>query len=136
MSERPDKAELVRRVFEEGWNSRSFAFLQGRTAGVIPFHYNGESMEVTPQSLPPLVGAWHEAFADLHMEIRHLVSDGDLVAASLTVTGTHQGEWVGIPATGRRIEVEEMMFFRFENDLLAEMWELFDEHGMRQQLGS
>lgn len=129
-----DNAEFVRRLFDEGWNKRSFGFLDGRTAARMPFHYNGEEMEVTPESLPPLVDAWHEAFPDLRMTIRHLVADGDVVAVALTFRGTHAGEWLGIPATGRPVEVEEMMFFRFEGDLLVEMWELFDDDGMKRQL--
>lgn len=132
--ERPANARFVERLFEEGWNARSFDFLDGRTSRVIPFRYNGVAMEVTPESLPPLVEAWHSAFADLHLGIRHVVSDGDLVAVSLTVSGTHRGEWEGMAATGRHFEVEEMMFFRFEDGVLVEMWELFDADGMKRQL--
>ncbi len=130
----PDNAELVRRLFEEGWNSRSFDFLVGRTADRIPFHYNGEAIEVTPESLPPLVDAWHDAFPDLRMSIRHLVAADDMVAVSLTFRGTHEGDWLGIPASGRQVEVEEMMFFRFDGGVLVEMWELFDDDGMKRQL--
>lgn len=127
-------AELVRLLFEDGWNRRSFGFLDGHTPDSIPFHYNGTSMTVPGDSLPGLVDLWRTAFPDLEMEIRHLVAQDDLVAVSLVVHGTHEGEWLGLPASRKRISVEEMMFFRFEDGVLAEMWELFDEHTMRRQI--
>jgi predicted ester cyclase len=49
-------------------------------------------------------------------------------------TGSQQGPWRELEPTGRSVEVEEMMFFRFEDGLLVELWEVFDEHEMRRQL--
>ena len=68
------------------------------------------------------------------MTIRHLVAQDDLVAVSLTFQGTHEGTWLGIPGSGRVVTVEEMMFFRFEEGILVEMWEVFDEKGLRDQI--
>lgn len=127
-------AEFVRALFDRGWNANDFAFLANRTAAEVPMHYNGTTMIVTAESLPPLVDSWRAAFPDLTMDIRHLVSDGDLVAASLVFRGSHLGEWWNIPATGKTVVVEETMFFRFSDGLLVEMWELFDEQSMRAQL--
>ena len=44
-------------------------------------------------------------------------------------------EWFGTPATGREVSVDEMMFFRFEDGLLVEMWEVDDQLTMRTQMG-
>ena len=68
------------------------------------------------------------------MNVRHVIADGDLVAVNLTLTGTHLGEWAGHHASGARVSVEEMMVFRFEEGLLVEMWEVFDEQGLRRQV--
>ena len=126
--------ELVRLIFEEGWNRQSFGYLEGRMAPMIPFHYNGHTMTVPGDSLPSFVSRWRAAFPDLRMTVRHLVAEDDLFAISLTMTGTHEGEWHGREASGAQIAVEETMFFRFEGDVLVEMWELFDEHGLHAQL--
>lgn len=128
--------ELVRRIFEDGWNRESFDFLDGATTRSMPFHYNGHTTTVTPDSLPGLVAAWRGAFPDLEIRIRHLVAHDDLAAVALTLRGTHLGDWFGIAATGRTVDVEEMMFFRFEDGLLVEMWEVFDELGLQTQLRS
>lgn len=58
-----------------------------------------------------------------------------IVAVRLILTGTHQGTWKDIPATGKHVRVTAMMFLRFEDGKLVEIWEDFDELGLRQQLG-
>lgn len=126
--------EFVRDVFESGWNREDFGFLEGRTAPVIPMHYNGTTTEAAADSLPGLVQFWRSAFPDLEFEIRHLIGEDDLVAVSLIMRGTHRGEWWGIAPSGAAVEVEEMMFFRFDGGTLVEMWEVFDEATLRRQL--
>ena len=127
-------AGFVRRLFEEGWNQESFAFLENTTSSEILFSYNGARTSVAPSSLPPLVAEWRSAFPDLTMNIRHLVAEDDLVAVSLTFRATHRGQWRGIEPSGAAVEVEEMMFFRFDGGLLVEMWEIFDELALQRQI--
>ena len=126
--------ELIRRIFEEAWSNGDFSILDEVVSDEIVFHYNGSTMTTDIQSLPSLVGQWRTAFPDLELAVRHLVEEGDVVAVSLTLTGTHRGDWWGIPPTGRAVSAEEMMFFRFEQGALVEMWEVFDELGLRKQL--
>lgn len=61
------------------------------------------------------------------------MAEEDRAAARLVHSGTHQGAWRGLPPTGRTIEVEEMMFFRFEDGRIGEVWEVTDEHAERKQ---
>lgn len=129
-------AEFVRRTFEDGWNRSDFEFLSGSAADEIPFHYNGATQLVSPDSLPGLVEAWRRGFPDLRMHLRHVIAEGDLVAASLTLTGTHLGEWASHPPSGSSVSVEEMMVFRFDDGVLVEMWEVFDEQGLQEQITS
>ena len=57
-----------------------------------------------------------------------------LVSVALTFHGTHLGAWAGIEPSGEVVAVEEMMFFRFEDGTLVEMWEVFDEKGLLAQI--
>ncbi|HZL55640.1 MAG TPA: ester cyclase [Bryobacteraceae bacterium] len=50
-------------------------------------------------------------------------------------TGTHKGKFWGVEPTGKKIDVTETLILRIENDRIAEMWEDYDEYGMRIQLG-
>lgn len=75
------------------------------------------------------------AFPDFAIVPDVIVADGDLVASSWTATGTHEGEWMGIPATGKKIEYTGMNMFRFECGLIAESWGSADHLGLLRQIG-
>lgn len=125
--------ELIRRIFEEVWNGRSEDVLVDVPERAV-FHYRDFAMETGRDGLRELVGEWRAAFPDLVFTIHSLVAEGDFVAVHLTYRGTHLGPWRGLEPTGRQIEVGEMMFFRFEDGVLAEMWELDDHATMTRQL--
>ena len=77
------------------------------------------------------------AFPDLRMEAEDVLVDGDKVVARVRTTGTHQGEFMGMPATGKRVDVQLIDIIRFGDDGLAhEHWGIFDALGMMQQLGA
>lgn len=84
--------------------------------------------------LRTLVAGWHEAFTGFHFEVVNVAVDGDLVAVNLIMRGRHIGRWDDIAPTGLAIEVGTMMFFRFADDQIVELWEVFDEHELRHQL--
>ncbi len=66
-----------------------------------------------------------------------MLVSGDKVVARVRVTGTHQGEFMGMPATGRSADVRLIDVIRFGEDALArERWGLFDALGLMQQLGA
>ncbi|HEX2084993.1 MAG TPA: ester cyclase [Solirubrobacteraceae bacterium] len=76
------------------------------------------------------------AFPDLRMETHETVSEDDLVAVRITMTGTHEGEFLGIQPTGRRIEVAAMDLVRIRDGLAVEHWGVTDTATMLQQLGA
>jgi SnoaL-like polyketide cyclase len=63
-----------------------------------------------------------QAFPDLHAEVHDVIAEGELVAARVTYTGTHQGEFVGIPATGKQTTISGVDFFRMQDGRQAEHW--------------
>jgi len=75
------------------------------------------------------------AFPDLHVEVEHLTATDDDVAFAYTVTGTHQGELMGHPATGKKVSFRGMQLGRFEGAKLVERWGSSDQLGMMTQLG-
>jgi steroid delta-isomerase-like uncharacterized protein len=77
------------------------------------------------------------AFPDLRMNVEDVLVDGDKAVARVTTTGTQQGEFMGVPATGRPVEVGVIDIMRFDADgLVAEHWGIFDAMAMMQQLGA
>lgn len=76
------------------------------------------------------------AFPDLRLAAEDILSSGDKVVARSRATGTHQGEFMGMPATGKSIDVQLIDIIRFGDDGLAhEHWGVFDALAMMQQLG-
>ena len=75
------------------------------------------------------------AFSDLHVHVEDLIADGEKLVTRYSVHGTHGGELMGIPATGKQVSVGGIAIDRFENGQSVEHWELFDQIGMMQQLG-
>lgn len=77
-----------------------------------------------------------QAFPDVHMTVVDLVAETDKVAARFTCSGTQRGEWQGQPATGRRFEnIDEVYFFRFRDGKIVHAWGLEDNLTRMQQLG-
>jgi predicted ester cyclase len=74
------------------------------------------------------------AFPDYRWELQHLLVDGDVVAAHFTDTGTHRGEWLGVPATGRRVTTQEFAVYRWTAGRIAEVWVTADNLRVLDQL--
>ena len=68
--------------------------------------------------------------------IHEIITEGDKVAVRLTWSGTHKGEFMGIPPTGKSISVGENLFLRIADGKVAEYWGQQDNIGMMQQLGA
>jgi steroid delta-isomerase-like uncharacterized protein len=75
------------------------------------------------------------AFPDLQMTADDLIVEGDRLAVRSTMRGHHEGDFMGIAATGKRIEVSNFDFVRFENDQAAEHWGAIDTGALMEQLG-
>lgn len=88
-----------------------------------------------PEGFIHFFTGFRAAFPDLNVSVEQLVADDDNVAIAYTITGTHQGDFLGVPATGRRIEARGMQIARFENGLIVERWGSSDQLGILQQIG-
>ena len=77
------------------------------------------------------------AFPDLRLDPEDVLVDGDKVVARARITGTHEGELMGMPPTGKSVDVQLIDIIRFGDDGLAhEHWGVFDLMAMMQQLGA
>ena len=78
---------------------------------------------------------WFKAVPDWQYELEKLVAEGDTVWAYGVYSGNQQGEWLGIPATGKQYRIYAVDIFRIENGKLAEHWDVLDTYGLFKQLG-
>jgi hypothetical protein len=75
------------------------------------------------------------AFPDFHHEINDMVAEAEKVTARVTLTGTHDGEFMGIPPTGNKIEYTAFLTARFSDKRIVELWGVADMMTLMHQLG-
>ena len=77
-----------------------------------------------------------EAFDGFHLQVEDIIVEGDKGVARVTMRGTHVGEFMGVSATGKKIEVPVIDIFRFADGKVVEHWGVMDALAMMQQLGA
>jgi predicted ester cyclase len=115
---------LVRRLVQEAVAERNLEILDEVA--------DGESAEAAKRWVRP----FRSAFPDFTMEIVDLIAENDRVVAHFKCSGTHSGEWLGHPGTGRRFEnVDEIYIFRVQGGRLISGAGVEDNLGRMRQLG-
>ena len=130
-----DGQAVMRRLIDEVWNEADV-----EVADEI-FH----PLAVSPSApqLPPggagvkgIVTMFRSSFPDFHISIEDMVAEENGVAALLTESGTHEGEFMGIAPTGRHVQFQEIGILRFSGGKVVESWYETDMLGLMRQLGA
>jgi steroid delta-isomerase-like uncharacterized protein len=126
---------MVLYYVQKFWNEQNVAGLDNTHSPDFIGH-----IPVIPGNPLPLyvykqVGLLHmAAFPDLRITIDNIIAEGDKVAARWTGAGTHLGELMGIPASGRPVSFTGMTIHRFADGKIVENWWAYDALGMMQQI--
>ncbi|MFD0857263.1 ester cyclase [Actinomadura adrarensis] len=88
------------------------------------------------QAFKDVFAMLYRAYPDLHVTVEDVIAEGDKVVARNTVTGTHQGEYMGIPPTGKSVTYKEIFIARFADGRIAEVWGVVDVLSQMRQLGA
>jgi steroid delta-isomerase-like uncharacterized protein len=75
------------------------------------------------------------AFPDLQATADEIIAEGDRLAVRSTMRGTHEGDFMGVAGSGKKVEVSNYDFVRFEDDLAAEHWGVIDSAALMEQIG-
>jgi steroid delta-isomerase-like uncharacterized protein len=130
--------EKARRLFEE-------AFGQGNREVVdevldpdfVCHDPNSETGEIRgAETIKGEIDYFQNAFSDFHWTVEDQVAEGDKVTTRYTLGGTHDGEFFGVPASGKRVEVSGINIDRFEGGKLVEEWASYDLLGAMRQMGA
>ena len=134
-----ENKEKMRRVLEE-------AFGQGKTEVVdevldsdfVCWDPNSETGEIRgAETIKGEIEYFRNAFPDFYWRVDDQIAEGDRVTTRYTLGGTHQGEFFGVPGTGKRIEITGINIDRFdEGGKLVEEWPEYDLLGAMQQMGA
>lgn len=123
--------EIAERFLAEVWNAGNLRAADDlvHPTYVVPGVGQG------PGAVKRNVATFRTAFPDLEWTIEDVVAEGDRVALRLTLRGTHRGTFRGMPPTGKRITMREMVFWWIVDGKLHTGWFLADMLGLRTQLG-
>ncbi len=125
---------IVRRIFEQGMNQNKTSVFDD----LIAHNYVNHNMPAPapgPEGFKQVLAMFTKAFPDMKVTLDEVVGEGDKVSTRGKFTGSHKGEFMGIPATGKKITVTYIDIWRIQNGKAVENWVQMDMMGMMQQLG-
>ncbi|MEA2351623.1 MAG: hypothetical protein QOJ14_37 [Thermoleophilaceae bacterium] len=126
---------IARRGFD-AFNTGDLSIVDEMTADNAVNHDPAQPDEAQgPEGFKQIVQMYRGAFPDLAFTIEECFSDGDLVCTRWTTTATHDGDLMGIPATGRAITGSGITIDRIQDGKVVESWNEWDNAGLMQQLG-
>lgn len=136
MSSEENKA-LMRHFYEEVFNQRNLAAIDDFLA---PTFVNHSAAQLglpagDLQHVKQFLSVVMQSFPDMHYTVEDLIAEGDKIVARLTISGTQQGAFMGIPATGKHATISDIEIFRLAGGKAVETWVQVDFLGLMQQLG-
>jgi hypothetical protein len=131
-----DNAATYRRWFDEGCSQGNLDLVDELYALGYVTHAVGPEFPPTREGLKMFVRALREGLPDLNCPVEDMIAEGDRVAGRFSLKGTHNGTLLGIPATGKKVDVGVMVIARFDDaGKWIEDWASWDQLGLLQQIG-
>jgi steroid delta-isomerase-like uncharacterized protein len=135
-----DPKQLIDKFVEELWNKRRLEVADEIFTSDCVTHQlrSGAPVDAQPrgpQAIKEHIAGWVASFPDLRFSVEQILSEGDRVATQLLMEGTHQGTWLGIPATGKKMKIRMFTVHRVVQGKVVEDWVLVESLGVFQQLG-
>lgn len=134
MSAEENKA-LMRRYYVEVWQEGNRASAEELVAPDFVDHMPGPDQPPGRAGHDATLRMVRTAFPDAQFTIDDLLADGDKVVGRWTMRATHKGELMGIPPTGKPVEMSGIDIGRWEGGQLVEVWHMEDIMGLMMQLG-
>lgn len=126
----------VQKNIGQSINSGDFGSLKMGFAERVKDHDPAPGQTPGPEGFVEFFRRFRTAFPDLKVAVDTMVADEEKVAIAYTVTGTHEGDFQGIPPTGKAIRARGVQIARFERGKIVERWGSSDELGILKQLGA
>jgi steroid delta-isomerase-like uncharacterized protein len=134
MSVEENKA-VVKRFIEEVQNQYKLELVDQLFDPSYKDHASGPGIVPGIEGFKQFFGMMLQTFPDLHATIHDQIAEGDKVVTRKTFSGTHKGDFRGLPPTGKQIELGVIDIFRISGGRIAEHWMQADFLGLMQQLG-
>lgn len=127
--------EIAARFTEDLWDQGNLNVVDELLTANFVDHDPVQEQASGPEGYKQMVGAFRTAFPDLRVRNEDVIEAGNKLVARWTAHGTHTGQLMQIPPTGKKVSLKGIDIFRIENDKIVERWGEFDALGMLSQLG-
>jgi steroid delta-isomerase-like uncharacterized protein len=132
-----DLKALSRQWFEEVWNKRRLSAMRELShPDAVAYGLAPEGKAISFDAFPGFHKRFIETFPDFYITVDDVLQEGDKTVVRLTATGTHTGNAMGVPPTGKSIRMTGMIMMRWKDGKIIEGWNEFDAWGMMQQLSA
>jgi steroid delta-isomerase-like uncharacterized protein len=124
--------DFVEETINQGRIDSAERFVWEDVVEQVPFPGQGPGVE----GLKDVLRGFRAGFPDIHFAIEEQIAEGDKVLSRFEWTGTHRGEFLGVPASGRAVKVWGMVVDRFVDGRIKETRIIMDTLGLMMQLGA
>lgn len=131
-----DNNSIARRLYEEIWNKKRLEVLNELVSPSHALHGpNISGSSIGPEAYKRQVALFFAGFPDLHWTIEDTVTEKDKVVVVWNFTGTHKGEFMGVPPTNRKVSTDGITIHELANGKIMDSYVNWDIWGLMQQLG-
>ena len=126
--------KLIRSFIQEIFNEHNLSSIEK--------YFGNETVEGSPQAgksgegFKQFLTDFFKAFPDMHTTIEHIVAENNHVVVFLNGSGTHKGEFHGIPPTNKQVNIRSADLYRIENEIITGHWDVVDELNLLKQTGA
>jgi steroid delta-isomerase-like uncharacterized protein len=129
-----ENMRIVRRIYEQVFDRHNLEVVDELYAANFVYHSPGNP-DFDREGLKGAFATYLAAFPDVRMTIEDMFAAGDRVAVRFTCYGTHQGQFMGVPPSGKQVTMTAILIHRLANGKMVEDWEWSDQLGVLRQLG-
>lgn len=130
-----DLKAIAHRMYDEVMNGGNLDLIDEIVHDDFVEHEEMPGMPTDKEAPREFVRAMRAGFSDFQATIEDIVQEGDTIVVRARMRGTHDGEFMGIAATGKKMDVAAMDMVRFQDGKAIEHWGVTDTLAMMQQLG-
>ncbi len=132
-----DNKAIIRRLYEEVWNKRKLEVISEIISPSHALHGpNVAGSAVGPEAYKRQLLAFLAGYSDLHFTVEDVITENDKVVACWTFSGTHRGDYMGIPATNKKVSMDGITIHHLAGGKIMDSYGNWDLLGMMQQLGA
>lgn len=131
-----DNKVIVQRLYEDVWNKGKTEFIKlliSPSHALHGPHFSGRS--IGPEAYKRQILLYKSSFPDLRFTVEDLIAEMEKVVCYWTMSGSHKGEFMGAPATSRKMSVDGITIHHMTNGKIMDSYVSFDMWGLMQQLG-